>query len=368
MKKKQRLPQNELASLNSCPYKGHIHTVQIDLYQHELSNLRKIDAKAVPYCVKCDTYRGEGATIRSLHYNPNTIALRWASDAYVDPLNEFPHKLGDCNTLADFNASMEYWAKKTNVPMKCAHIVRVDFAFDIGCEGLTEAQNAEQISVFRAIVAAFALKHGAYEKNQYEGKTIYTGRWKNIKALHGTLSIEAYDRRIKDPDSPVALRLEIRYGEKMSNRTSPSNTPTVSKILQIFEAEFYSLRSMLQRVEKAYNNALIDKWGETLSGRHLDFVRANEFYIFTRRQLSALIWEIGDKQERKQAYQSAGDQLKNHKSIYHAFKPKRYTEAIDACIEALRKYRRDSTNFEKQFEIAESADPFAAGLLKRFTY
>ncbi len=343
--------------------------MQIDLHQHELPNLRKIDVKAVPYCVKSDMYRGEGATIRSLHYNPNMIALKWASDSPTIPPYVFPHKLGDCNSLADFNASMKYWSKKTNVPMKCAHIVRVDFAFDIDCKGLTEDQCEEQINVFRAIVAAFALKHGVSEKNQYEGKTIYAGRWKNIKALCGALSIEAYDRRIKDPDSPVALRLEIRYGEKTSNRpASLSDRPSVPKILRLFEDELCSLRPMLQRVEKEYNNALIDKWESALYEKHLEFIRANEHYILTRRQLSALNWEIGDYEKRDKAYQSAGDQLKNHKSLFHTFKPKRYTEAIDACVEALRKYGNNSTVFEKEFKIAESADPYADGLLERFTF
>ena len=82
-----------------------------------------------------------------------------------------------------------------------------------------------------------------------------------------------------------------------------------------------------------------------------------------------LIFDLDDSKETKgNADDSAGYQLKRYPFLFHTIKPKQYREAIDACLEALKKYEVQSGFFEKQFKIAESADPYADGLVGRFAY
>ncbi len=344
------------------PYTGHIHTAQIDLYEHEVPNLREIDAQAVPGCVKNDSYRGQGASIRSLKFNPNEIALVHKGS----PMNRWPQPIGDCNALADFEVSIHYWAEKTKVPEKYAHIVRLDFAFDY--YGTKEADIAEQIRILRAIVFAFTIRHRVTANNEVESYAPHADLWKSHKALKGVWSIVAYDRRIDHPESPVTLRLEIRYGERLCNRSSRSETLSVPEILHQLEDELRSLLPLLQRVEKARNDKLIEKYsncGEDV----LEFVRANADRIFTRRQLRELIFALDDSKKTKgDADDSAGYQLKKYPFIFHTIKPKQYTEAVNACLEALKKYEVQSGFFEKQIKIAESSNPVADGLVERFTY
>lgn len=123
-----------------CPYKGHIHTAQIDLWADEVPNLREIDAQAVHGCIKNDSYRGQGAFIRSLQFNPNAIALVHKNG----PATSWPEPIGDCNALADFEVSIHYWAEKAKVPEKYAHIVRLDFAFDY--YGTKETDITEEVN------------------------------------------------------------------------------------------------------------------------------------------------------------------------------------------------------------------------------
>lgn len=327
-----------------------------------MPNLRKIDAQAVPGCVKNDSYRGQGASIRSLQFNPNKIALFHKSE----PIKKWPHPLGDCNTLADFEVSMHYWIEKMTVSEKYAHIVRLDFAFDY--YGTKAEDIAEQIRIFRAIVFAFTVRHRVTAKNEVESKAPLADRWKSNKALKGRWSIVAYDRRIDYPDSPVTLRLEIRYGERLSNRPSLWKTPSVPEILHQLEDELRSLRPLLQRVEKAQNDRLIEKDAEDGFDDALEFIRAHADRIFTRRQLAKLVFALDGTKTREAAGKSADYQLKRYPFIFHTIKPKQYTEAIDACLEALKKYQVQSGFFEKQIKIAESANPVADGLLERFTY
>lgn len=327
-----------------------------------MPNLREIDAQAVPGCIKSDTYRGTGASIRSLQFNPNDIALYHKSE----PISKWPKPLGDCNALADFEVSLHYWTEKAKVPKKCTHIVRLDFAFDY--YGTKAADNAEQIRIFQAIVYAFTIRHRVTAKNQAYVRTSYKNRWKSHKALQGMWSIEAYDRRIKYPESPVTLRLEIRYGEKICNRPSRSETLSVPEILHQLEAELRSLRPLLTEVGKRHNADLLEEY-DKYGGKVLEFIRANADRIFTRRQLKELIFALDDsKKTKKDADDSAGGQLKNYPFIFHTIKPKQYTEAIDACLEALKKYEVQPGFFEKRIRIAESANPVADGLLERFTY
>ncbi len=336
--------------------------MQIDLYEHEVPNLREIDAQVVPGCVKNDSYRGQGASIRSLQYNPNEIAFFHKSE----PISKWPQPIGDCNALADFEVSIRYWAEKTTIPEKYAHIVRLDFAFDY--YGTKAEDIAEQIRIFRAIVFAFTARHRVTLKNQVDAKTSYKNRWKSTKALQGKWSIEAYDRRIKHPDSPVTLRLEIRYGEKLSNRPSLWGTPSVPEILHQLEDELRSLRPLLPEVGKRHNADLIDEYDEC-GGKILEFIRANADRIFTRSQLRDLIFALDDsKATKKNADDSAGDQIKQYPFIFRTIKPKQYHEAIDACLEALKKYEVQPGFFEKRIKIAESANPVADGLVERFTY
>ena len=111
----------------NCAYKGHIHTAQIELYEHETPNLRKVDVKAVKGCVSRDLFRTtrypDETTVRSFHFNPNAIELRlFEQECY---------RLGDCESLSDFDLSLRYWAHNANVSADCAHIVRLDFALII---------------------------------------------------------------------------------------------------------------------------------------------------------------------------------------------------------------------------------------------
>lgn len=292
------------------PYTGHIHTAQIDLYEHEVPNLREIDAQAVPGCVKNDSYRGQGASIRSLKFNPNEISLVHKGS----PMDRWPQPIGDCNALADFEVSLHYWTEKAKVPKKCAHIVRLDFAFDY--YGTKEADIAEQIQIFRSIVFAFIANHRVTHKNQVESDVPDNERWKSIKALQGKWSIVAYDRRIDHPESPVTLRLEIRYGERLCNRPSRSETLSVPEILRLLEDELRSLRPLLQRVERARNAHLVSKYDEC-GGKVLEFIRANANHIITRRQLSALILALDDSKETKKSADNR--QAINSTSIHISF-------------------------------------------------
>ena len=277
------------------PYVGHIHTAQIDLHAREVPNLREIEVDAVEGCISRNMYRGSDAYVRSMRYNPNAMKLVYLSRPETI---RFPEPLGDCKSLADFNVSLKYWAEKAHVPDDHVHIVRVDFAFDF--YGTRADQVAEQIKILRSIVAAFALRHHVRHKDQYEGRTIYSRRWKNIKAVHKALSIEAYDRRIKDPDSPASLRLEIRYGEQSKYRpTSIYDNLSVSEILRMFEDELQGLYTMLPKVEDAFNAAISeaeddDEMGYTIndSTNACEYARHHADRIFTRRQLRKLYADI----------------------------------------------------------------------------
>lgn len=337
--------------------------------------MRKINVNAVEGCATQNRYRGEDASVRSFKFNPNAIKLR---DKRMS--SDWPHPLGDCKSLADFNVSLKYWAEKAHVPYDHVHIVRVDFAFDF--YGTRTDQIAEQIKIFRSIVAAFALKHHVRHKDQYEGHTIYNRRWKNIKAVHGVLSMEAYDRRMKDPDSPASLRLEIRYGEQSKYRPTSLDKLSVSEILRMFEDELQGLRTMLPKVENAFNAAISEDDGDdemsyTIydSANACEYARHNADRIFTRRQLRKLYADIhsawakdGRGVTNKQAKKWADNQVDRHPLVYRVMTPARYKESIEELLEALKTYLKNEGVFEKQIKIAESADPYADGLLERFTY
>lgn len=349
--------------------------MQIDLHQRELPNLRKISVDVVEGCVTQNRYRGEEASVRSFKFNPNSIKLREKSKPFV-----WAQPLGDCKSLADFDISLKYWAEKAHVSDDHVHIVRVDFAFDF--YGTRADQIAKQIKIFRSIVAAFALKHHVRHKDQYEGHTIYNRRWKNIKAVHRALSMEAYDRRIKDPDSPATLRLEIRYGEQSKYRPTSIDKLSISEILHMFEDELQGLYTMLPKVENAFNAAISeddsdDEMGYTIyhSENACEYARHHADRIFTRRQLRKLYADIhsawakdGRDATKAQVKNWAKNQLDRHPTVYRVIAPADYKKSIEALLEAMKTYLKNEGVFEKRIKIAESANPVADGLLERFTY
>ena len=115
----------------------------------------------------------------------------------------------------------------------------------------------------RAIVAAFAAKYHVTNGEQYEGVTIFAHCWKNIKAVHQLYSLEAYNRRMKDADSPVRLRLEIRYGEQAKYRPTTHKTLSAAEILTLLAEKLRSLYDMLPVVEEQFNRELLKEYQES---------------------------------------------------------------------------------------------------------
>ena len=365
MKKEQWLPQVQLESPTTCPYKGHIHTAQIELYEHETPNVRKVDVKAVKGCVSRDLFRTtcypDETTVRSFHFNPNAIELK--------PFEHEFYCLGDCDSLSDFDLSLRYWAHNAKVSADCAHIVRLDFAFDY--QGLQQAEYVEQVILMRAIVAAFAAKYHVTNGEQYEGVTIFAHCWKNIKAVHQLYSVEAYNRRMKDADSPVRLRLEIRYGEQAKYRPTTHKTLSAAEIMNLLAEKLRSLYDMLPVVEDQFNRELLKEYRESHVNLN-EFVKKEADRIFTRNQMIKLYLMVNKWATQEQAQNWADNHLyrpsQSAPKRFNVITPAKYKATIDACLQAMQTYVKNDGNFDWHLHLGEYENPDADRLSEPFTY
>lgn len=154
--------------------------------------------------------------------------------------------------------------------------------------------------------------------------------------------------------------------------------------MQIFECHslINLLYTMLPKVEDAFNAAISeaeddDEMGYTIndSTNACEYARHHADRIFTRRQLRKLYADIhsawakdGRDATKAQVERWVKNQVDRHPSVYRVISPARYKESIAALMEALQTYLKNEGAFEKKFKIAESADPYADGLLERFTF
>lgn len=298
-------------------------------------------------CIKDEKMRTakDGQWVKSVIFNPNELKARPAWTEKQSPL-------GDCNTLADFENALTYWANISNIGSNIPlSFVRLDFAFD--CHTTGKALEVEE-RIFQAIVMAFAAKHDVKPKDQTLSTTFFDRAWKSHKTEFRQLSLEAYDRRHKCPHSPVPLRLEIRYGARAKYR--PRHPKTIREMLEIIGTELLGLRDQLPILEARLNQSLLREYATIELGMN-EFIRSNADRIFTRRQLETLYAQLDPVGGRKKAEGRAKHQLEWYKSVFHIINENGYTRAIDDCLNALQAYPTNGVQIYLLEDLLKSCSP-----------
>lgn len=217
----------------------------------------------------------------TLKFNPNNDGER----------SEFGtlHKFGDCESLSDFEYSLNQWAASEELNRNDIDVCRIDFAVNF----LKHETADHWCKLSDATTIAFCYTHNVKPKDQYWGHAITTMDEKNLKATWGRYEIERYNKKLQDSRNQAIWRLELRYGIDYSRNHRKAETP--AQMLDKLRSEVLKLKSreafdrMIEGQNACLYHDFVMKYGRNAKTHTMNmYVSENSERIFSTEQLREL--------------------------------------------------------------------------------
>ena len=181
---------------------------------------------------------------------------------------------------------------------------------DVSCNSENVGDYERFKKLYKALLLCISLNINA--KNNYSSNDLWTSESRSLNVRNDWIEVEAYNKELENPNSPVTSRLEFRL--KKLGKGFNVQKDTVKQIFSLVEA---SIQLYLQ-VQHRLNNILAVAYKEDLQKPQNErsysnltaFVVANSDRILTHRQLIQLLTMLNVKNPEKKA-----KKIKDHHKI-----------------------------------------------------
>jgi len=315
---------------------GFVHTVEARIQWREGIDVeqKRGDRKRVTSWRSGKNGSSEPATLR---FNPN-------KEQIVSLYSGNIVRLGNCRSLADFEAILGRWAQRSGFKRDDIDITRVDFTLD--------CNDADAAPLFRKLcdltIAAFIVRHEISNKHQYWGETTVSRLPKNNKAVWGQIELERYNKSIQQPEHGALWRMEIRYSKNMKHpdRAQPED---MRGMLEALIEELNGLPAYYEAVQERMNAALLEQYvemqrGSTSNIKVNQFLQQNNDRIFSRSQVRHFFKSIGVQNLKKQKG-CANNYSDRYAHLYIG--KKEFCNFISWIIEEIQTWVKNDVYFEE---------------------
>lgn len=314
-----------------------VHTVEAQIQWREGIDVEKKRGDSRHVVTRWKSGKNGSSEPATMRFNPN-------KERIMSKCSGNMVRLGNCRSLADFEAIIGEWAQTQGFKRDDIDITRADFTLDCYDESAAP--------LFRKLcdltIAAFIVRHEISDKHQYWGETTISRRPKNNKAVWGQIELERYNKNTQQPGHGALWRMELRYSKdtKHPDREQPEE---MRGMLEALIEELNGLPAYYGAVQEQMNAALLERYEEMRQGsassiEKNQFLQENNDRIFSRAQVRQFFKETGVNDIKKQR-NFANNYSKRHEHLY--INKEKFSSFIFCITEEIQKWVRSDPFFEE---------------------